>query len=87
MAIGTKRKVKEVGKGRPFNMNGVKNFVDMNIIPLGSYDMLIGLDSLDSHHAILDYHNKTYPCLYEEGNQVTIRGIMRPIYTRKFKPL
>ena len=28
-------------------MNGMKTFVDLNIIPLGSYDVLIGMDWLD----------------------------------------
>ena len=60
-------------------MNGMKNFVDLNIMPLGSYDVLINMDWLDAHHAILDFHNKTYTCLDEEGNQVTVEGIPRPI--------
>ena len=65
-------------------MNGVNNFVDLNIIPLGSYAMLIiGMDWLDAHHAILNCHNKTYSCLDEEGNHVTVIGIPRPISTRK----
>ena len=57
----------------------MKTFTDSNIIPLGSYDVLIGMDWLDAHHAILDCHNKAYTCLDEEGNQVTIKGIPRPI--------
>ena len=81
-ATATKRKVIKVVKKCALDINGVNTFVDMNIIPLGSYDMLIGLDSLDSHHAILDYHNKTYPCLYEEGNQVLVRGILRLVSLR-----
>ena len=30
--------------------------------------LLIGMDWLDAHHAVLDCHNKTYTCLDEEGN-------------------
>ena len=48
-------------------MNGMKTFEDLNIIPLGSYDVWIGI-MLDAHHAVLDCHNKTYTCLDEEGN-------------------
>ena len=69
-------------------MNGpVKTFVDLNIIPLGSYDVLIGMDWFDSHHAILDCHDKTYTCLYEEGNQVTFEGISKPISLMKVSTL
>jgi hypothetical protein len=51
----------------PINMNGVNTIVDLNIIPLGSYDILIGMDWLDMHHVILYFHNKTFACLHEEG--------------------
>ena len=49
---------------------------------MGSYDVLIGIYWLDAHHTILYFHNKTYTCLDEEGNQVTIKGIPRPISLR-----
>ena len=68
-------------------MNGMKTFEDLNIIPLGSYDVLIGMDWLDVHHGVLDFHNKTYTCLDEEGNQVTIKGIPRPVSLRQITAL
>ena len=68
-------------------MNGMKTFEDLNIIPLGSYDVLIGMGWLDAHHAVLDCHNKTYTCLDEKGNQVTIKGILRPISLRQIAAL
>jgi hypothetical protein len=42
LATGTKRRINETVRGCPINMNGVNTIVDMNIIPLGSYDILIG---------------------------------------------
>ena len=68
-------------------MNGMKTFEYLNIILLGSYDLLIGMDWLDAHHAVLDFHNKTYTFLDEEGNQVTIKGIPRPISLRQITTL
>ena len=68
LATGAKKKITEFVNTCPLKMNGVKNFLDLNIIPLGSYDVLIGMNWLDAHHAILDCHNKTYTCLDEEGN-------------------
>ena len=64
-------------------MNGMKTFEDLNIIPLGSYDILIGMDWMDAHHVVLDFHNKNYTCLDEEGNQVTIEVIPTPISLRQ----
>ena len=50
------------------DMNGLCTRADLNILPLGSYDFVIGMDWLDQHHAILDCHNKVFTCLDEEGN-------------------
>ena len=83
LATGAKRKITEFVKVCPLEMNGMKTFEVLNIIPLGSYDVLIGMDWLDAHHVVLYFHNKTYTCLDEEGNQVTIKGILRPISPRK----
>ena len=68
LATGDKRKIIEFVKMCPLEMNGVKTFLDLKSIPLGSYDVLIGMDWLDAHHAILDCHNKTYTFLDVEGN-------------------
>ena len=48
-------------------MNGLNTFVNLKIIPLGSYDVLFGMDWLDTNHAILDCYNKTFTFLNEEG--------------------
>ena len=60
LATYTKRKVIEAITRCPLEMNGVKTFADLNIIRLVSYDVLIGMDWLDAHHAILEFQNKTY---------------------------
>jgi hypothetical protein len=49
------------------DMNGLNTMEYLNILPLGSYESLIGMDWLDQHHAILDYNNKAFTCLDEEG--------------------
>ena len=46
LAIGTKIKVSEVVEECPLVMNGLITCVDMNVLPLGSYDILIGMDRL-----------------------------------------
>jgi hypothetical protein len=54
----------------------------LNIIPLGSYDILIEIDWLDKHHVILDCHNKTFTCLDEEVKHSILKGILRSISIR-----
>jgi len=71
----------------PINMNGVSSNADMNIIPLGFYDILIGMDWLDKHNVVLDCHNETFTCLNEEGKQSIVRGIPRPISIREISSL
>ena len=44
LATGTKRKVSEVVEKFPLVMNGLVTCVDLNVLPLGSYDVLIVMD-------------------------------------------
>jgi hypothetical protein len=59
----------------------------MNLIPLGSYDILIIMEWLDKHHVVLDCHEKTFTCLDEEGNQSIVKGISRPMSKREILDL
>jgi hypothetical protein len=79
LATRTKRKVVELVKSCLVGMNILSTKEDLNILPLGSYDFLIGMDWLDQHHAILYYHNKSFTFLDEEGNHTSIEGIPRAI--------
>ena len=44
LATGTKRKVSEVVEKCPLVMNVLVTCVDLNFLPLGSYDILVGMD-------------------------------------------
>ena len=63
-------------------MNGLVTCVDMNVLPLGSYDVLIGMDWLEAHRENLDYYTKTFECMDEEWNPVVVRGIPNVISIR-----
>jgi hypothetical protein len=47
LATGTKRKVIELVKSCSVDMKGMSTKDELNILPLGSYDCLIGMDWLD----------------------------------------
>jgi hypothetical protein len=69
------------------DMNGLNTREDLNILPLDYYDCLIGMDWLDQHHAILDYHNKAFTCLDEEGSLKKVQGIPRAVNIREISAL
>jgi hypothetical protein len=87
LATGTKRKVTELVKSCSVDMKGMSTKAELNILPLGSYDCLIGMDWLDQHHALLDCRNKRFTCLDEEGNQVTVQGIPRVVAVREISAM
>ena len=87
LATGDKRKFVDLFKSCPMDMNGLSTRDELNILPLGSYDCLVGMDWLDQHHAILDCRNKAFTCLDEEGNQRTIQGIPRVVAIREISTM
>jgi hypothetical protein len=87
LAIETKRRINYLVNDFLVNMNGINTKEDLNIIPLGSCDCLIGMDWLETHHAVLDFYNKDFTCLDEEGNSRIVQGIPRPISVREISTL
>ena len=67
----------------PLVMDGLLTCADLNVLPLGSYDVLIGMDWLEAHREKLDCYNKTFECLDEEGNLRVVKGIQKVISRRK----
>ena len=63
-------------------MNGLHTNVDLYIKPCGSYDLIFGMDQMDVHHVMLDFHKNTLTCLDEEGNNKIVKGNLRPISIR-----
>ena len=52
--------VDEVVKKCPLVMDGLVTSADLNVLPPGSYDVLIGMDWLEAHRKRLDCYNKTF---------------------------
>jgi hypothetical protein len=53
------------------------------LMPLGSFDVLIGMDWLEPHGANVGCHSKNIYCIDDEGNATSVQGILRPISTRQ----
>ena len=74
-----KRRINELVKDCPMDMNGLSTKGYLNLIPLGSYDFLIGVDWLDKNHVVLYCYKKDFTCLEEEWNLRRIQGIPRRV--------
>ena len=84
LATWTKRKVVNYVEDCEMMMSQFKTQVKLNILPLGSYDFLIGVDWLEKHRAILNCFEKTFTCLDEKGETVIVKGIPRKVLLDKF---
>ena len=64
-------------------MNYLVTKAYLNILHLGSYDLLIGMDSLEKHRAVLNCLEKTFTCIYEKGISMLVKGVPKKVYTQK----
>jgi hypothetical protein len=87
LATGTKIIINEMVRGCSISINGLSINVDMNIIPLGYYDILIGMYWLVKHNVVLYFHNNKFTGLDEEGKHRAVKGIPIPISIREISAL
>ena len=68
-------------------MDHFETVVKLNVLPLGSYDLLIGMDWLEQHRVILNCYDKTFTCINNDGKPVSVKRIPRKTTTRKISSL
>ena len=68
LATGAKRKVTCYVKECALLMDDFKTTVKLNVLPLGSYDLLIGMDWLEQHKVVLNCYDKTFTCVLIMNN-------------------
>jgi hypothetical protein len=59
----------------------------LNVLPLGSNDLLIGINWLATHKAKLDCYHKTLECVSKHGKRITFQGIQKPVSVRQISAL
>jgi hypothetical protein len=52
------------------------------ITALGAYDLIIGMDWLASHRALVDFFAKKVLCIDDEGRRIEIQGVQRKVSLR-----
>ena len=65
----------------------MNTMVNVNVLPLGYYDLLIGMDWIEQHRAKVDCFNKSLTCLNEQGIKTQIQGIQKEIKVRKISAM
>jgi hypothetical protein len=73
----------EVVEACPIRIEGFQTQADMNVLPLGSYDVLLGMDWLATHKEKLNCYEKTLECEDEEGNTIILQGIRKSVSVRQ----
>jgi predicted aspartyl protease len=79
LATGTERKVVDFISDLEFSLDGQKIRTNLNILPLGSYDMIIGMDWLEQHKAVLDCYTKILSYKDNFGSVRTTQDIPNPV--------
>jgi hypothetical protein len=90
LATGTKRKVVDFISNFEFNLDGKNIRTNLNILPLGYYDVILRTDWLEKNKAILDCYTKTLNYKYDYDTTRTTQGIpklvsVRQVTTMQFK--
>ena len=83
LATGTKRKFISYVNNYEIMINELNTHVDLNILPLGSYDLLIGMDQLEKDRVVLNCYDKTFTCWDDNGNIINVKGIPRKSYYKR----
>ena len=61
--------------------------VKLNVLHLGSYDVLIAMDWLEKQRVVLNFFEKIFTCLDEKGETVILKGIPRNVFVRQISSL
>ena len=74
MASGAKQKVGGKVMGCTLNLGDFLTRVNLYVTTLGSYDVVIGMDWLETHEAILNCKTKRLSLVDDEGQRCVIVG-------------
>jgi hypothetical protein len=75
LATGSKRRIAKVIPAYQLMLGEFPTQTTLNLLPLGSYDLLIGMEWIATHKARLDCYHKTLECVSKEGKKIKLQGI------------
>jgi hypothetical protein len=84
LATRTKREVVDFLYDYDFSLGGQNIRTNMNILPLGYYDVTIRMDLLETHKVVLDCYAKTPKYKDENDTTRTVQCIQKLVSVRQF---
>ena len=87
LSTRTKHKVTSFVKNYEFLMNDFITHAHLNIFPLGSYDLLIGMNWIEKNKVMLNCFDKTTECTNDTGTTIKVKGIPRKVTVRVISSL
>lgn len=87
LATATQRRVTCVIKQGVVNLNGYLTERNLNILPLGSYDLLVVIECLKQHKVFINFLEKIVSCVDSQGNLFLLKGKRKEISLRKITAL
>ena len=82
LASGARVSVSSMVRSCPIQIGDMFTVSDLRITPLGSYDVVLGMDWLYAHSAKMDCRQKRVECVDDVGISREILGVKRPISLR-----
>jgi len=82
LATREKRRVLFKVNNCPLKLDGQPIIADLNFLPLGSYDILIGMDWLEKHWSLINCKIKTISYRDDVGERQEIQGVQKPLQLR-----
>jgi predicted aspartyl protease len=87
LATWNKRKVTDFIYECELSLDGQNIKLNLNILPLGSYDIIIGMDWLEKHKVILDFYEKSVTYKDDNNTVRTIQGIKKQVLVRQISAM
>ena len=79
LATSSKVVVDSLVSGCVLDLGAFTTTVDLRILPLGSYDIVLGMDWLATHQANIDCWRKSVQCVDDAGGQVELVGVHKSV--------
>jgi hypothetical protein len=79
MALGEKQAVGPTIDNFLVEMGVCASRLKVYVTALGTYDLIIGMDWLESHRAMVDFFAKRELCFDDEGRSVKIHGVQSKV--------
>jgi len=69
LATSTKKRVHHWVRSCAFELNGMSTSTHLNVLHLGSYNMMLGMDWLYIHMTKVDYYHKDIERINDDGER------------------